>query len=50
MTHVVYAEPSSDIRREDELRVGALSLDVLAVFQPSESGTYLRADCEAQQP
>lgn len=50
LTHVVYLEPDSDARREDELRRDGRSFKVLAVFEPSEPGTYLRADCEARQP
>ncbi|MFH8369194.1 head-tail adaptor protein [Streptomyces sp. NPDC018031] len=51
LTHVVYLPAAADVRREDELRLGdGRVLDVLAVFEPSEPGTYLRADCHARQP
>ncbi|MGI5347048.1 head-tail adaptor protein [Streptomyces sp. CA-250714] len=50
LTHVAYLEPGADVQREDELRGGPQPLRVLALFEPSEPGTYLRADCEAMQP
>ncbi|MDG9705547.1 phage head closure protein [Streptomyces sp. DH37] len=50
LTHVVYLDPGADVRRGDELRQPGRVLDVLAVFEPSVPGTYLRADCEARQP
>lgn len=49
LSHVVYLRPDADVRRGDELRQGARSFKVLAVFEPSEPGTYLRADCEVRQ-
>ncbi|GGS47754.1 phage head closure protein [Streptomyces violaceus] len=51
LTHIVYLQPSADVRRGDELRLatGTVVLEVTATFQPSESGTYLRADCTARQ-
>lgn len=49
LTHVVYLDPSADVRRGDELRQAARVFRVLAVFEPSEPGTYLRADCELHQ-
>jgi SPP1 family predicted phage head-tail adaptor len=50
LTHIVYLQPSADVRRGDELRLaGGTVLEVTATFQPSESGTYLRADCTARQ-
>lgn len=49
LTHVAYAEPDADIRRGDELRQGARVFTVLAVFEPSEPGTYLRVNCELRQ-
>lgn len=45
-----YFQPSADVRRGDELRPPGRVLAVFAVFQPSVRGTYLRADCTAQQP
>jgi head-tail adaptor len=50
LTHVVYLVPDADVRRGDELRLGARVFEVLATFEPSVPGTYLRADCEARQP
>jgi len=50
LTHVVYLRPGADVRRGDQLRLSGRSFDVLAVFEPSAPGTYLRADCEAHQP
>lgn len=50
LTHVVYLRPGADVRRGDQLRLPGRSFDVLAVFEPSEPGTYLRADCDAHQP
>ncbi|ANZ42497.1 hypothetical protein BBK82_05005 [Lentzea guizhouensis] len=49
LTHQVYDEPGSPIRRGDELRDAALTLRVMRVLAPSEA-IYLRADCEEQQP
>lgn len=50
LSHVVYLASDADVRRSDELRLGSRVFDVLATFEPSEPGTYLRADCEARQP
>lgn len=50
LSHVVYLPPSADVRRGDQLRLPGRSFDVLAVFEPSKPGTYLRADCDAHQP
>lgn len=50
LSHVVYFAASADVQRADELRQGAKRLTVLAVFEPSEPGTYLRADCQQIQP
>ncbi|MFF0398274.1 head-tail adaptor protein [Streptomyces sp. NPDC005248] len=50
LTHVAYLPAGADVRRSDELRQGARRLTVLATFEPSEPGTYLRADCEQIQP
>lgn len=51
LTHIIYLEPDSGAQREDELRrADGRVFRVLAVFEPSEPGTYLRADCEARQP
>lgn len=49
LTHVVYLDPSADVRRGDELRQGSRVFNVLATFEPSEPNTYLRADCELHQ-
>jgi head-tail adaptor len=46
LTHVVHLPADADVRRGDELRQGISKLTVLAVFEPSEPGTYLRADCQ----
>lgn len=46
----VYFEPGTDIQRNDEIRrTGKQKLIVEAVIEPSESGTYLRANCSAEQ-
>lgn len=50
LTHIVYLAPGADVQRRDELRRGGLVLEVTAVLEPSEPGTYLRADCTARQP
>ncbi|MFI8988659.1 phage head closure protein [Streptomyces antimycoticus] len=50
LTHIVYLTPGADVRRRDELRRDGLVLEVTATFEPSEPGTYLRADCTARQP
>ncbi|MFE9381779.1 phage head closure protein [Streptomyces sp. NPDC007025] len=49
LSHVVYLRPDADVRRGDELRQPGRILAVLATFEPSTPGTYLRADCEAHQ-
>lgn len=49
LTHVVYLSPGADVRRGDQLRQTGLTLEVVAVFEPSVRGTYLRADCTARQ-
>jgi head-tail adaptor len=46
-----YFHPTADVRRGDELRPpGRGVAEVFAVFEPSEDGTYLRADCTVRQP
>lgn len=50
LTHVVYFEPTADVIPGDELRQHNALYEVTAVFGPSESGTYLRANCHARQP
>lgn len=47
---VWYFDPGTDVRRGDELRPPGRVLQVLATVEPSEPGTYLRADCTARQP
>ena len=47
-TRSVYALPSADIRRGDELRGGPLALRVLAVVEPS-TPQYRKALCSAVQ-
>ncbi|MFD5297218.1 head-tail adaptor protein [Streptomyces mutabilis] len=44
-----YFHPGADVRRGDELRPPGRVLRVIAVFEPSEPGTYLRADCTMRQ-
>lgn len=44
-----YFHPGTDVRRGDELRPAGRVLEVVAVFEPSEPGTYLRADCTLRQ-
>ncbi|MFJ7948605.1 head-tail adaptor protein [Streptomyces sp. NPDC096354] len=50
LSHVIYLPADADVRRGDELREGVRRFAVLAVFEPSAPGTYLRADCELTQP
>lgn len=45
-----YFDPGADVRRGDELRPVGRVLTVTATFEPSEPGTYLRADCTLRQP
>ncbi|MFJ6659708.1 head-tail adaptor protein [Streptomyces sp. NPDC091377] len=45
-----YFHPGTDVRRGDELRPEGRVVKVFATFEPSEPGTYLRADCTARQP
>lgn len=47
---IVYLPDIADVRRNDQLRQAAKTFEVIAVFEPSVSGTYLRADCNVQQP
>lgn len=44
-----YFAADADVRRDDELRPAGRVLRVIAVFQPSVPGTYLRADCTMRQ-
>jgi head-tail adaptor len=46
---VVYLPASAVVRRDDEIRRGADVFEVLAVFQPSVPGTYVRANCKLRQ-
>lgn len=47
---VVYFDPSADVVRNDEIRrAGRQTLVVESTVEPSESGTYLRANCSAEQ-
>jgi head-tail joining protein len=48
-THSVFAVPSADIRRGDEIRGGRAPLRVLAVVEPS-SPVYIKAICAADEP
>jgi hypothetical protein len=50
LSHTAYLEPDADVRHGDELRRAGRTYDVRAVYEPSEPGTYLRADCYARQP
>ncbi|MET8824789.1 head-tail adaptor protein [Streptomyces sp. NPDC004610] len=45
-----YFAPGTDVRRGDELRPDGRVVEVFATFEPSEPGTYLRADCTVRQP
>ncbi|WP_374194252.1 head-tail adaptor protein [Streptomyces sp. N35] len=49
LSHVAYLAAGSDVQRGDRLHQGARVFNVLAVFEPSAPGTYLRADCERIQ-
>ncbi len=49
LSHVVYLLPSADVRRGDQLRSTGQIFTVLATYEPSVPGTYLRADCKARQ-
>lgn len=46
----VYFEPDANVLRNDQLRrAGEQTLVVEAVIEPSKAGTYLRANCSAEQ-
>lgn len=50
LTHTAYFKPGADVQRADQIRTyDGRVLEVIAVFEPSVSGTYLRADCTARQ-
>jgi SPP1 family predicted phage head-tail adaptor len=49
LSHVVYLLPTADVRRGDELRNAGRVFDVKAVYEPSVSDVYLRADCVVRQ-
>ncbi|KMS69795.1 hypothetical protein ACH49_25985 [Streptomyces leeuwenhoekii] len=49
LDEIWYFDPGTDVRRGDELRPPGRTLRVTAVFEPSEPGTYLRADCTMRQ-
>ncbi|WP_306186968.1 head-tail adaptor protein [Streptomyces sp. MK5] len=44
-----YFAPGTDVRRDDELRPPGRVLRVIATYEPSVTGTYLRADCTMRQ-
>jgi head-tail adaptor len=46
---VVYLNAGADVQRGDELRRGPAVYEVLAVFEPSEPNTYLRANVRQRQ-
>lgn len=48
VTDIVYLRPDADVRRNDELRIDGVVLDVEAVYRPSIP-IYLRADCHSRQ-
>lgn len=50
LDQVWYFGPAADVRRGDELRLGGQVWQVIATFEPSEDGIYLRADCTARTP
>ncbi|MCI0384585.1 head-tail adaptor protein [Streptomyces sp. CNQ085] len=50
LDEVWYFAPSADVRRGDELRPPGRVLKVVATFEPSVPGTYLRANCTLHQP
>jgi head-tail adaptor len=45
----VYLRADADVVRGDRLIRGEAAFEVLAVFQPSEPNTYLRADVRLRQ-
>lgn len=49
LSHVVYLLSAADVRRGDQLRDSGRIFEVLATYEPSVSGTYLRADCRVRQ-
>ncbi|MCX4572285.1 head-tail adaptor protein [Streptomyces sp. NBC_01571] len=49
LTHIVFLRDDADVRRGDQLRTTGRTFRVLAVYEPSVPGSYLRADCEAHQ-
>lgn len=49
LSHIVYLPTTADVQRGDELRQPGRAFKVLATYEPSEPGTYLRADCKVRQ-
>jgi head-tail adaptor len=49
LSHVVHLADSAGVQRGDELRRGTVVFEVLATYEPSMPGTYLRADCRSRQ-
>lgn len=49
LSHIVYLTPMADVHRGDELHNSGRIFEVLATFEPSAPGTYLRADCRVRQ-
>ncbi|MCI3271021.1 head-tail adaptor protein [Streptomyces cylindrosporus] len=49
LSQIVYLRHDADVRRGDQLRTSGRTLRVLATYEPSVPGTYLRADCEDLQ-
>lgn len=50
LTHAVYLLPGAEVARGDELRGDGQVLEVHAVFEPSGTAVYRRADCQLIQP
>lgn len=49
LSHVIYFASTAGVQRGDEIRQGSRVFEVLATFEPSEPGTYLRADTRLRQ-
>lgn len=49
ITHVLYVKADADVQRGDQVVGDGLTVEVLAVREPSRAGEHLEIDCEERQ-
>lgn len=50
ISHMLYVLHGTNIARGDQIEVDGLTLDVMAVREPSRAGYHLEVDCLERQP